>query len=189
MSEYQPELRKEFADEEYRYAYAEDFLNTYVATQIRVLREQRGMKQEELAERIGTKQSGISRLENVNYSSWKTESLRKIARALGVRLRISFETFGSLLDETTKFSRDGLQRETFEKDSAFAEASQSTEISQLKKVVGADYIQPPAPAAIENKSRDDFLSGQFGRPQKQSEIPKSQNPKGYPYGVVSSNPG
>jgi len=47
MSEFLDTLKIEFLDEEYRYAYAEDFLNTSVATQINVLREQRGMTQEE----------------------------------------------------------------------------------------------------------------------------------------------
>jgi ribosome-binding protein aMBF1 (putative translation factor) len=70
-------LKNEFSDPEYRYAYAEDFLNTWVATQIRVLREQRGMTQQDLAEAIGTKQAGVSRVENVNYSAWKTETLRR----------------------------------------------------------------------------------------------------------------
>ncbi len=114
-------LREDFVteDAEYRYAYAEDFSNTYIATQIKVLRDQRGMTQEGLAEAIGTKQSGISRLENVNYSSWKTETLRKTARALGVRLRISFETFGSLLGEDAEFSRESLKRPKFEDDLAF----------------------------------------------------------------------
>lgn len=116
-------LRDEFIheDEDYRYAYAEDFLNTYIATQIRVLRDQRGMKQEDLAKAIGTKQSGISRLENVNYSNWKTDTLKKLARAFGVRLRISFETFGSLLDEDATFSRQRIMRPTFEDDPAFSE--------------------------------------------------------------------
>lgn len=113
------ELRQE--DEEYRYAYAEDFLNTSVATQIRVLREQRGLTQEDLAQKIGTKQAGISRLENVNYSAWKTETLRKIARAMKVRLKITFETFGSLVDEAETFSRKNLERPTFEDDPRFSE--------------------------------------------------------------------
>ena len=116
-------LRDEFIheDEDYRYAYAEDFLNTYIATQIKVLRDQRGMKQEDLAKAIGTKQSGISRLENVNYSNWKTETLKKIARAFGVRLKITFETFGSLINEDAEFSRDSLKRDKFEDDPAFAD--------------------------------------------------------------------
>jgi len=118
MSESRDRLKEEFqqGDEEYQYAYAEDFLNTSVATQIRVLREQQGLTQEELAQKIGTKQAGISRLENVNYSAWKTDTLRKIARALKVRLKITFETFGSLLDEAETFSRESLERPNFEDD-------------------------------------------------------------------------
>ena len=97
-------------DEEFRSAYAESFLNTFVAAQIKALREQRGMTQSDLAEAIGTKQAGVSRLENVNYSAWKTETLRRIARALKVRLRISFEDFGSLVGEVEQFNRESLQR-------------------------------------------------------------------------------
>ena len=48
MNESREALKQEFRDEEYRYAYAEDFLNTWVATQIVALREQRGLNQAEL---------------------------------------------------------------------------------------------------------------------------------------------
>src|SRR5260370_41833420 len=79
------------------------------------------MKQSELAELVGTQQPGIARLENVNYSNWKTETLKKVARALGVRLRITFETFGGLLDEDARFERGSLERPTFEDDLVFKE--------------------------------------------------------------------
>ena len=114
-------LNGEFQDEDYRYAYAEDFLNTWVATQIVTLREQRGLNQTELGELIGTKQPGVSRLENVNHSTWKTETLKRIARALGVRLKISFETFGSLMEEDANFSRRFLMRPEFDKDPGLLE--------------------------------------------------------------------
>jgi transcriptional regulator with XRE-family HTH domain len=116
MSNFNDRLKEEFNDPEYRESYADDYLNTYVATQIQVLREQRHLSQEELAELVGTKQPGISRLENVNHSSWKTETLKKIAHALGVRLKISFETYGDLLRESNSFGRTSLQRPTFDKD-------------------------------------------------------------------------
>jgi transcriptional regulator with XRE-family HTH domain len=119
MSELRERLKKEFADQEYREAYAEDFLNTSIATQIKVIREQREMTQGELADKIGTKQAGISRSENVNYAAWKIETLKKIAFALGCRLKVSIETFGSLLDEAETFSREALQRVSFENDLAF----------------------------------------------------------------------
>jgi transcriptional regulator with XRE-family HTH domain len=119
MSESRDILKEEFHDEEYRHAYAEDFLNTSIATQIRVLREQQGLTQEDLAKKIGTKQAGISRLENVNHSAWKTDTLHKIARAFDVRLKITFETFGMLVDEAETFSRKALERSRFSDDPAF----------------------------------------------------------------------
>src|SRR5947209_162265 len=113
-------LVEEFKEsEEYRYAYAEEHLNTTIALQIKALREQRGMKQADLAAQIGTKQPGIARLENINYSRWNTETLKRVARALGVRLKITFETFGTLLEEDATFSREALQRPKFEDDPAF----------------------------------------------------------------------
>lgn len=112
-------LKHELQDEDYRYAYVEDFLNTSIATQIVVLREQRGLSQTALGNLIGTKQPGVSRLEDVNHSTWKTGTLKKIARALGVRLKITFETFGSLLDEDQNFGREALQRPEFSRDPAF----------------------------------------------------------------------
>ena len=113
-------FKTDFQIEEARYAYAEDFLNTYVAAQIKNLREDRELSQERLAELVGTKQSGISRLENVNYSSWKVETLRKLARALGVRLRISFEEFGTLILEIETFDKN-LAPRRFEDDPTFKE--------------------------------------------------------------------
>jgi len=135
-SESRKDLRREFQDEEYRYAYAEDFLNTWVATQIVTLREQRGMSQVELGDLIGTKQPGVSRLEDINHSTWKTETLKRIARALGVRLRISFETFGTLLNEDFRFSRGFLERPEFKDDLEFAE----------RKPIASDRTEHRVPA-------------------------------------------
>jgi transcriptional regulator with XRE-family HTH domain len=116
VSELLNELRKNFADEEFRNSYAESFMNSFVAAQIKVLREAFPMTQGELAEKIGTQQLGIARVENVNYSAWKVETLRKIARALGVRLKITFEEFGTLPEEIERFNRESLNRAPFERD-------------------------------------------------------------------------
>ena len=45
MSELVDQLRAEFQDEEYRHSYAEECVNTMIATQIKVLREARNMTQ------------------------------------------------------------------------------------------------------------------------------------------------
>lgn len=120
MSELTEQLRQSFADEEYRNAYAESFLNSYVAAQIKVLREEYPLTQGELAIKIGTQQPGVARLENVNYSSWKVETLRKLARALNVRLKITFEEWGTLPTEIEGFRRDTLVRAPFDRDPVFS---------------------------------------------------------------------
>jgi len=109
-------LRDELKDAEYSQGYAESFLDSFLATQIKVLREQNGWTQEMLAERIGTKQGAVSRIEDVNYSKWNVSTLKKLARAFRLRLKVSFETYGSLLAEVEDFSRSSLQRQPREKD-------------------------------------------------------------------------
>lgn len=110
---------RDFQDEDARYAYADAVVNALVSAQIKALRDDRGLSQEKLAELIGTKQSGISRLERVDYSAWKIETLRKLARAFGVRLRIGFEEFGTLIDDISGFSEANILPRKFEDDPAF----------------------------------------------------------------------
>jgi transcriptional regulator with XRE-family HTH domain len=115
-------LRKEFhRSEDYRYAYDEEFANTLMATQIKVLRENHDppLTQKQLAERAGMKQSRISELENVSYSAWSISTLRRLARALGVRLVFKLESWGELLPEIETFGSATLERPSFENDPAF----------------------------------------------------------------------
>ncbi len=104
MNEYR-DLIKDFRDKRYREAYAEDYLHSFIAMQFQVVREQRQLTQQQLADEIGTKQTAISRLENVNNTSCNLRFLQKAAFALGCRLRVSLETYGSLVgDEGPHFS-------------------------------------------------------------------------------------
>src|SRR6266536_1496731 len=110
------DLREELKDPEYSEGYAESFLDSYIATQIKVLREQHNLSQKSLAELIGTRQGVISRIENVNYSKWNVSTLKKLARAFRVRLKVSFETYGALIADVAAFSRQDLQRLPREND-------------------------------------------------------------------------
>lgn len=116
MSDFENSLRSELRDPEYSEGYAESFLNAYIATQIKVIREQRRMTQAELGTLIGTTQAGVSRYENVNYSSWNIKSLIKMARAFKIRLKVTFEPFGTLPNEVSQFNRRGLERVEREND-------------------------------------------------------------------------
>ncbi|MHB0857815.1 MAG: helix-turn-helix domain-containing protein [Anaerolineae bacterium] len=61
-----------------------------LAQQVARARSQRGLTQEELAQRIGTKQSSIARLES-GKAAPRAATLEKIAKALGCRLTIRLE--------------------------------------------------------------------------------------------------
>ncbi|MFZ0929249.1 MAG: XRE family transcriptional regulator, partial [Syntrophobacteraceae bacterium] len=90
-------LRQPFHDKDYRHGYVDEFLNASIASQIKVLREQRGWSQKELAEQTGMAQPRISTLENVNYSRWSIETLRRLAEAFDLALSVSFVSFGERL--------------------------------------------------------------------------------------------
>lgn len=108
-------------DKEYRHGYVDEFLNAYIATQIKVLREQRNLTQQQLAELAGMKQERISVLENVNYSSWSLSTLRRIAEAYDLTLNVSFEDFGKRLRDIDRFGRESLERFSFDEDPVFLE--------------------------------------------------------------------
>lgn len=112
-------LKKAFKDKDYRHGYADEFLNSSIATQIKVLREQRGWSQKELANRAQMKQPRISVMENVNYSSWSINILRKLAEAFDLTLFVSFESFGKRLTDIERFNRENLERFSFENDPVF----------------------------------------------------------------------
>ena len=60
---------------------------------IRSHRSARNLSQKELAERVGTSHSAISRIESGRYGM-TVDTLQRIAQALGVDLILSFETGG-----------------------------------------------------------------------------------------------
>jgi transcriptional regulator with XRE-family HTH domain len=109
-------LKEELRDAEYAEGYADSFLNAYIATQIKILREQRRLSPSDLAAQIGLTERGVVRLEDVNRSTWSLKTLKKLAHAYAVRLKISFETFGSLPNEVIHFNRRSLERVSLHDD-------------------------------------------------------------------------
>ncbi len=167
MNQLLERLRENFHDEDARYAYVEAFMNASVAAQIKGIRETEQMSQQDLADKIGTKQSGISRLEKANYHSWKVETLSKIARAFGLRLRISFEEFGTLVPEIENFKQANIQKRPFSKDPVFQASVASakppkseTKLSAMPEVRerGRSAIQEPDDPFKENRQTPDIAT-------------------------------
>lgn len=78
-------------DPEFRAEFFKLAADETIASQIRYLRELRDMRQVDLADATGMKQSAISRLEKADYASWNYNTLLRIAKALDARVKITFE--------------------------------------------------------------------------------------------------
>ena len=68
----------------------EERVHVQVAQEILELRTARGLTQKELAERVGTTQSVIARLEDTDYRGHSLRMLRRIGEALNARLNVHF---------------------------------------------------------------------------------------------------
>src|SRR5438309_1145386 len=67
-----------------------EFINADIAMKVHDARREAGLTQKQLADRIGTKQSVISRIEDADYDGHSLTVLKRIADALGKKLRVEF---------------------------------------------------------------------------------------------------
>lgn len=74
----------------YREAVAEEVERLDIAHVIYEARVAAGLSQKQLADKIHSRQSVISRLEDADYGAQSLSMLRRIARALGKRLEVKF---------------------------------------------------------------------------------------------------
>jgi len=88
---------KKFSHKGYRDAFVRRNLISSLAHQIRINRKSRGWSQKQLADKIGSKQSVISRYEDTAYGKHSLATLLEIANALDVGLEVKFTSFSRLI--------------------------------------------------------------------------------------------
>ena len=81
---------KLFEDKYFREAFEQEFKNLVISEKIAELRHKAHLTQEELARRVRTTKSAISRYESNDYQGYSISLLQKIAVACGADIRISF---------------------------------------------------------------------------------------------------
>lgn len=126
MSELVNTLRPEFQSEEYRRSYAEECVNTMIATQIKILREEREMTQSALASKAGMAQPRLSVMENADYSNWSVNTLKRLARAFDLALSVKFEAFSEVILDFEEMGKETLSRPSFRNDPIFRSQKVST---------------------------------------------------------------
>lgn len=104
------------ASTEARLQYASDLLNARLALQIKTLRMQHDLTQEQLANLAGLYQSQISAMEQISCNSWKVSTLQKLAKAFDLALSVRFLSYGKFLEEALSLSRESLEQPSFDQD-------------------------------------------------------------------------
>src|SRR3990172_4243815 len=87
--------RRTAKDPKLQELYEEEKINLQAASAIRQAREAAGLTQGQLAEKIGTTQSVISRLEDADYEGHTLKMLERIAEVLNQRVVIHLEPVDS----------------------------------------------------------------------------------------------
>lgn len=95
---------KRLASKAYRSEFAKANVSNRVAIQIRLMRESAGLSQAQLAKKLGTRQSAITRLEDPNYGRQSISVLHKVARFFDVATWVEFVSFSTVLRRTADLS-------------------------------------------------------------------------------------
>lgn len=105
-------IRRRLAnDQDLAEAVEREAFNANIAQQIFDARRKAGLTQKQLAERIGTKQSVIARLEDADYEGHSLSMLRRIGEALNCLVRV--ELYQRTRDATISDAADSVfHRET-----------------------------------------------------------------------------
>ncbi|MEI6027071.1 MAG: helix-turn-helix transcriptional regulator [Betaproteobacteria bacterium] len=83
-----------------RDAYVQAEVAAALAHQIRAIRMQRGWTQAELAQRMGTRQHVVSRLEDPSYGRYSLHTLLQLSRAFDTGLQVQFVPFVTMFKNT-----------------------------------------------------------------------------------------
>jgi transcriptional regulator with XRE-family HTH domain len=102
-----------------RASYIRAKLNVLIPAQLRSLRLKRDLKQSDLAEEAGMKQSRISAMERPGAVNFNIETLVRTAAALKVGLEVKFVPFSEMLSWENTFNQDLFDVIPIDRDTRF----------------------------------------------------------------------
>lgn len=101
-----------FANKDFRDGYLQTAVRGGIAYQIQALREKLGLTQKAFAEKLGKKQSVVSRLESHEYGKVSVQTLLEIACSLDVALLVRFVSYPEFLNRAKQMSEAALKPPT-----------------------------------------------------------------------------
>lgn len=127
-------LSEKLADVEYFSKFFDERTRDEVATQLRELRELRGLSQVKFATESGMHQSAVSRIEQSDYSGWTYKTLLRAAQTLRARLKIEFVPAERVINE---YKAREAEREST------AEASEAVYRAMVQSAAGSGFSSGP----------------------------------------------
>ena len=109
------QILRSLENSEYRREFAAD-IGTGLAFQVRLLREDRGWTQEQLAHQMDKQQETISQWENPDYGRYTLNTLRELAAAFDVALLVRFAPFSELVDWSINLTPERLAPPSFDEE-------------------------------------------------------------------------
>jgi transcriptional regulator with XRE-family HTH domain len=106
-------LIKKLRNKDYRNIFMSARVAAAVGGQILALRQKRGWRQGDLAERAGMKQSRISLIEKADYENFSFNTLKRIAAAFDVAVIIQFVGFPEFMQWSQGLSSKNIAPEPF----------------------------------------------------------------------------
>ncbi len=85
-------LERKLTNPKFRKAFRKEYEKLSIGEQLLLLRIGAGMTQAEVARKVGTTASAISRYENAEYDRYELQTLRKIVEGCGGTLHISMRS-------------------------------------------------------------------------------------------------
>ena len=85
-------VERKLANAKFRKGFEEEVQKLAIGEQLSRLRQEARLTQAQVAQRVGTTASAISRYENADYDRYELRTLQRIVRACGGRLDITFES-------------------------------------------------------------------------------------------------
>ena len=89
LTNFEKHFQEEMKNPEFRKGYEKEYANVKLAYEMMQLRKKQRISQEEFAEKIGTTQSVVARMES-GQQNFTFETLGKVAAALNRTLKIEF---------------------------------------------------------------------------------------------------
>lgn len=132
------QMARSLATKAFRDAFVTSIIRMRLPSQIREMRMRRNLTQAQLGELAGMRQALVSRFETKGYERFTLSSLRRIASALDVGLKVQFVPFSELLDDSVYPERRQLDVCSFDSD-PFIENSAQEHVSALEQANYASF--------------------------------------------------